>query len=265
MSHRIVLVFLLCLVHPVWSQPSQEDVQLTVHFTEFLAGEPLTPTERDVVVAELYDGFANERSLYDKSLQNAAAAYQALRQIEEPVQLGLARQELLGQYYTLLKSGHQSPTLEVIFRKVQPLAWDGTRNMVLTAADLNGVLEYLSFVQQTQGASSLSERDREAIKEQFIAGFGSLSDEQMGFVCSGNLVWQTVAANWNRAHQEQKALWAQQYAQTAPVETTAADMDARDYQKLSRILMHTHAASMNMIEGAGGSNRYWGVVEDPRY
>ena len=256
----LFLSLLLLLGQPVWSQPSQEEFRLMVDLSEFLAGEHFSPQERQIVIDEMNQDFLKDRASYAQSIQNCAEAYQTLRQIQEPLQLGLLRQALIGEYYTYLKAGQQTPTMKLIFSKVQPLAWDARRKMLLSTADLHGLLEYLNFQQQTQGGSGLSPADRDLLKQQFISNFSQLSDQEMAFVCSGKIVWQTVAANWQRSNQQQQANWSQQYAQSAsPAPSGGGQMSPQAYRNLSRMMMQNHATNMNIIENIGGTGNYWSV------
>ncbi len=260
MKRCLLLLMVLLLGQPALGQPTLEEAQLMVQFTEFLAGERFAPNEKEIVVAEMQQDYLNDRASYAQSIQDCAEVYQTLTQIQEPLQLGLVRQGLLGEYYSHMKAGHQSPTMELIFRKVQPLAWDGNRKMLLSTADLHGLLEYLSFQQQTQGGTPLSPSDRELLKQQFVSGFSQLSDEEMGFVCSGKMIWQTVAANWQRANQQQQANWSQQYSQSAsPSSSGGGQMSPEAYRRMSQMMLQNHATNMNIIENIGGTGNYWSV------
>jgi aromatic ring-opening dioxygenase catalytic subunit (LigB family) len=103
------------------------------------------------------------------------------------------------------------------------------------------------------------------LKQQFVAGFSQLPDEEMGFVCSGSLIWKLVAAQWQQANQEQQARMNQQYSESLGQQGSSSEFSsARDYRKLSELMMRTHATSMNILEATSGSNNYWKVVDQYR-
>lgn len=243
------------------AQPTQQEVLAQKDLMEFLANTRFSEQELAVMVNEMVEDAQKDPATYRASVKDTDEVRAAARQLQDPLKLGLLRQMLLGQYYAYHLQGHRSATLELVLTKVQPLAWDAKRQLILTTADLHGLLGYLSFQNQRLGGPGIGQAERSELARQFVQGFSQLTDEQMGLVCSGALVWQTVAANWQRLSQQQQAGWAQQSVSQGGGYNPSGggQIDPHSYQKLSRMMLESHATNMNIIENMGGSGDYWEV------
>ncbi len=246
----IVILFLSTAV--AWAQTAS-DLNLLTQMVQFLVGGPLTQAERQAIAADMSNDFRRDPASARQELNDIQALAQQMSGLSNPLEIGQVRQALLGALVAEYKGGYRSGTVDVVLNRIQPMAWDGNRQLVLTGQDFQGLVNYLGFVRGTP----LSGREIGELQAQLVRDFSSLSDQEQVFVCNGSLVWNLVSANANRLGQQAVQ---QQYSATQDQQ-----MDPAVYRQLARMSLENHASMMNVINNMGGSDDYWTVVDRPSW
>lgn len=254
-----LFIMLSCLRLPALAQ-SQQDLEMIVSACQFFAGSPLTPSQRDTIVAVARRDFAKDPAGSEAQMRDLRQLGNQLSQMSNPMQMLEIRHAALYFYYTEKKAGRGDETTEIILAKARPLAVDAKNQVLLLAGDLDGIAHYLSFLRQSQGGAAWSEAETRQFKHQVIESFPRLPDENKAFILGGQIFWSVISHRIQQLGQQRQAELRQRVAQQ---QQAPMSMDA--YRILSQMSRNQHVTTMNILENMGGTGDYWEVVDRPSW
>jgi len=270
----------------------QGHVEVGIGLTEFILGHKVKVSEHQELKAKLIEEFRMAPQETIQQITEIDLALRRLATLQDPVQIGLARQQLYAALFlaTAQMNEHEKPLLvQVLNRYIKVLASDPQNQLVLTQQDAMGMMNYLVFLNRCQG---IEVQLNKAEQEQFIAEmaqqFQFLPAEQKQVLCCASLIWRTIESNWSNMNAAQRnqfmASMNQQmpaqgygnanYGQSSHTQNSGtqksmadmqADFNARQnmFQMMQNMNLNSHATSLNIIENMGGTGNYWEVTDQP--
>lgn len=270
--------------------PSDDPAQTHIRFVAFLVNQPLAEEDKNLLRKEAEAALARnpQQFMQEKAFldQNMAQAYA----MTDPVRIGLVRQALMANLFRERQGNPElgkSPPMKIIDRYSPVLAYDQPSGMVLTQNDVDGILDYVEFVQGlTQPGFHLPPENRKDMTNQIVASFPSVPLEQKKAYVSAGLLSEWLKKNWQAMDAQQRMQFATGYAPAGSMagagqggdafaqgvamgRQAGADVgrQAASYQGgcpqclniMSNMNTQSHATALNIIENIGGTGNYWEV------
>ncbi len=269
---------------------TMEHVDTAVSIIEFITGEPIADQEKTELTESAKEEFPKDPAEWLRQIENLKGSLSQLRQLQDPLQIGMARQMLVSAFHKATRgmAPEQVPLLlRVVYRYVSVLAFDEASSLALTNKDVAAMVDYMEFTFRMAGSDrTFSDAEKVAFSQELATRFPTLPIEQKRFLCSANFMWRLVKANYQRFTPEQRAQLQQQYTQAQAqhyqpagndeaafnrmtVEQQRAYLQQKSRDNLARQNMFTimnnvatqnHATMLNTIENFGGTGNYWQVV-----
>ena len=264
-------------------------VDVGVALAQFIIGQSLKPTEIEALQQQSVLEFQQQPQAFLQEINDIDQSLQQLRTLTDPLQIGLARQTLFATLYLATEAmpETQKPLLiQLINRYVDVLATDAANQLVLTAQDADGVVNYFAFVYKLAGQPvTVTDQQKAQYRAELAQNFAQLPLEQKQFLASASLIWELLEYNWQQLNASQRAELRQQLlasvpAQSAPVApatttpgtATAADVLQKQqeiwhqqqmWDMMNNMSLQNHATTLNIIENIGGTGNYWEVTTNP--
>lgn len=271
------------------------DVQVGVALVEFILAKRLNAREVSELEEASIPEFNQNPTEFLRQIKDIAGSMRQLYTLSDATKIGAARQELFSVLYfaTLNMPKAQQPKLiEIMNRHIEVLTYDVTNKLVLTEADIQGMINYTAFQAQLSGQNqNFTESDKAAYRQQIITLFSQFPLEQKQYLCSASLLWDVVSANWQKmtyAQQQQVIAqyqpqvnqnssfnnaewnanaekWKKYYEEKYPVTTTNNSKNKSSsnntcwecFKIMQNMSTESHVTTMNIIENMGDSGNYW--------
>ncbi len=198
---------------------TQAHVEPLIQLVETVIDQPVSPAERERITRAAVAEFqANPQGFLQQS-QGVAQAIQTLGTMQNPFQLGLARQMLFAGFYlaTLQVPQDQVPeVVKVMLEHVRVIAVDPANQLVMTDRDLDAMVAYDQFISQVMGAGSLGLGGipRDQLEATLASQFASLPLEAKQSMVAVYPVWKATQQAWSQlTPQQQQMVVAQAQAQ----------------------------------------------------
>jgi hypothetical protein len=275
-------------------------VQVGVALVEFIIGKHIKASEVKELETSSIPEFKSNPQEFMKQINSIAESMKKLYTLSDATQLGTARQELFGALYLAavhIPTDKQPKLLQIMNRYVKVLTYDAANQLVLTEADVQGMMNYVELQSELLGyTQKISTAEKTAYKQQILVLFSQMSVQQRQYLCSGSLIWDVVKTNWDKMTYQQKQQLKAQYQQQTNQNMPNINMDAFNqsaakwkkyyeekypitegsggsgkssnntcwecFKIMSNSMTEHHVTMMNMIEGMGGSDNYWKVSYD---
>jgi len=266
-----------------------DHIDTAVGVIQFIIGQEITAAEKTELLESAKKEFPIDPAEWLRQVDGLKQALVRLRQIQDPVMIGMGRQMLIAEYYKVtrnLKPQDIPLLLQVVYRYVRVMAFDEANMLALTDKDIEAMIAYMEFNNQMSGVPrTFSRAEREAFSRELVAKFPGLPLEQKQFLCSANFVWKLVEANYRQFSAAQQAQFQTGYSQ-AQAGHYRTDADSAAFSRMSveeqraylqrkarenmanqnmftmmnNVSTQTHATMLNTIENFGGTGNYWEVV-----
>ncbi len=182
-----------------------------VRLVEMVIDQAVSPEERERITRAAAAEFrANPRGFLQQC-QAVDQAIQTLGTLQDPFQLGLARQMLFAGFYLASLGAPQDRVPEVVkvmLEHVRVVAVDPAAQLVMTDRDLDALVAYDGFVSQVLGAASpgFSAVPRDQLEGALASQFASLPTEVKQSMVAVYPVWQATREAWGRLTSEQQQM-----------------------------------------------------------
>ncbi len=265
-----------------------------IDLTQLIIGKKIKVSEIRELKQKLVEEFNKMPKQTVGQLNSIGLSMDKVHSATDPVKIGQVRQQIFAAFYKLTRnmSENQKPLMiQVINRYIKVLAYDEANNLILTNKDVDGYINYIAFNSELAGKKiNINHAVRNAITQQLINGFASMSLEQKQMLSSASLIWELLQYNWSRMTNSQKVQYANAYRgkiaknftynqqssrnnnRTSPknygskkksLSQMRRDFNARQnmFRMMNNMNMNSHALSLNIIENIGGTGNYWKVTD----
>lgn len=263
--------------------------EMYINCAQFIVGEELTMEEKLRIHKQCKVEFAKDPASLLAEADELHAVMTQAHALQDPVEIGLIRLVLLSalhQEFMNTAADERPEIVQIIYQRSPVLAYDAGTQLVLTRRDVDGLIDYMAFLNGMEpGQIRISESEREALRQQAAAQFAFLPVEQKQALCVGGILNDVVKASWNRLSPAQRGEFRAQLAgqmntgptaqpRQAPPQESSSQADLLEMQAefqaeqmyfnmMSEMNLQSHITSMNIIENIGGTGNYWEVVEYP--
>ncbi|MCK5148748.1 hypothetical protein KAR48_18480 [bacterium] len=271
-------------------QLTSDHINTGVGIIQFIIGQSIKESEIAELRQASIEEFPSGPDEWLRQIASLKQSLQQLHQLQDPLQIGAARQMLFSEFYKATINMTQSDIpllIRVIYRYVKVLAWDQTNSLVLTDRDADGMIEYIEFSNQLYGINTkFSSAERQKYKNDLAHQFILIPLDQRQFLCSASLALLVLKANWQQFSVSQQEQFQDSYVNNQTDQYGLAQVEGYPYNgtraekraALSRMRrenmanqnmfnmmnnmnLSTHATMLNTIENYGGTGRYWEVVD----
>lgn len=260
-----------------------------VDLIQFVIGGKIKPTELTELKTTLISEFPQNPSFVVGQLTQIGQSMSIIHQATDALRIGLARQQIFAELYmaTTQMPAEQKPLIvSIMNRYIKVLSVDAQNKLLLTDRDVNGMIEYLVFVNGLMGRPvSLTPSLRKSVEADLMSRFNTLPLPAKQILCSASLTWALTRNNWDQLTVSQKAQYGEQFrAQlgqsllsspsadfpSAPPKGSSRSLgeQMREFQARQNMMtmmynmnVNSHALSTNIIENIGGTGNYWEVVD----
>ncbi len=271
-------------------------IQVGVALVEFILAKRLSSSEVNELERASIPEFEQSPTAFLGEIEQISNAMKQLYTLSDVAQIGTARQELFSALYFAsmnIPTEQQPKLIQVMNRHVNVLAHDATNKLVLTEADIQGMVNYTAFQAQLSGnAQTISEADKAAYRNQMVALFSQLSLQQKQYLCSASLLWDVMETNWKKMtpQQQQQVIaqyqpqlnnnlfnpnydeqaeiekWKKYYEEKYPPRKNNSSSNNtcwECFKIMQNTMTENHVTMMNVINNmGGGSDNYWKVTYD---
>ncbi len=272
-------------------QLTQQQVNQVAEFVSFLIGQPIPQQSYAWFQQEVIKDFRSDPAAFFQGLQDVNSAMQQLYQLQNPIQLGLARSMLLAQIYPALvqsmqQTGQSSYLLQMIDKYSPIIVIDQQSALAFTDADLDGFLTFAYVYADILGqpAEAITPQQREQIRQVFQDNFPQLDLQTKQILCVMGIYGPMMQQAWNQLTPQQKQqLRAQMQQQTmnynnyqqqggyqqggqlsdaqkqAIINQLRQKMQERQmlFNTMQNIMNMNNVTNLNIIENIGGSGGWW--------
>ncbi|MEW6368494.1 MAG: hypothetical protein AB1714_28020 [Acidobacteriota bacterium] len=258
-------------------------VETGIHLLQFIINAQLNEQERNALTQQAVSDFQQNPAGFLGEMQKLGQSIQVLRQVTDPLQVGLLRQALVVEFYKADRAmpATQRPIfLRVLFDHVHVLASDDTNNLVFTREDAEALLAYLSFIQQASSGQLIqwTEASARSAIESIAARFPKMSLQEKQFCCSMSILWNYFRHAWETAALAQRQQMVQQMfartAQAPPAQNysgvappaalayrSSGEMSDSQYNTVMNALKEDYVSTMNAWGNIGESPYYYEIVD----
>ena len=202
-----------------------------LRFSEFLLGTKFTNEEIQQGLQESITGFqANPQQTIEETEQ-VDAQMQMLYQLNDPIQIGLARSAIICQLYAAFQQTTEQPMLRQLMDKyTSVLAYDPPNLLAFTEQDFQAYLELIIFNYRFYGQEvyfdePTTNQYRQYFVNQFLQG---TVDTRKSLCVMSELGPYIIASYQNLNEQQQQNVQASFYQQNISQQSTPQDEYTRD-------------------------------------
>ncbi|MEM0962539.1 MAG: DUF5640 domain-containing protein [Bacteroidota bacterium] len=235
---------------------SEADVMVAVRLAEFATGDALGGREIDGIRREVYADHVEDPAGTAESLAMFRTILSAAAQAQDPVAVGMARQQLLVGLLEMRRQmpNEPSPFFDAITNRVRLLAYDPATQTGATDQDVQAALDYAAWLAAASGGTAPSARDRRAYETYVVQNFGSLPRDEKEFLSAAAVIWTLTQYQWAALSQQQQQV-AQQQIASQPSGWDASGYDASTYEAMSTMSARMHETSMSILNNIGDSTQ----------
>jgi len=271
-------------------QMTSDHINTGVGIIQFIIGQSIKQSEIEELTTASIEEFPLDPDEWLRQIASLKLSLQRLHTLQDPLQIGTARQMLFSEFYKATVNMKQSDIpllIRVIYRYVKVLAWDPANSLVLTDRDAAAMIEYIEFSNQLYGINKkFTPAERQKYQTDLSTQFTQIPLEQRQFLCSASLALLVLKSNWQQFNNSQQQQFQENYVNSQtdqydldkvegyPYNGTRAEKQAalarmrRDnianqnmFNMMQNMNLNTHATMLNTIENFGDTGRYWEVVD----
>lgn len=252
---------------------TEGDVRAHVALFEFLVMAEASDKDEKALQADAVKRFQGAPALMRKDLDELHVTMKSLSALSDPGDVMTARTRLLAAFHAAraaIPQAERPVLIDRLFERVGVAATDAEKGTLLTDADADGFISWLQRMAALSGGKKLGAKEKRQLRAEMVKGFATLSAEEQLLLASGALLdtyWGAVIAKLTPEQKRQILDQAKGQAAAsqpaAPAPQGGKGIDPSVYKIMSDMSLQSHATSMNIIEGIGGSGNYWEVVDSP--
>jgi hypothetical protein len=141
----------------------EADARLYTAAISFLVQDQLNESHYKEIETALIQDFTKDAKAALNDLAGLRQGMEYIFTLNDPMQIGIVRQRILGAvYYSSVVQNQPNTYWNITDRFIDVIAYDPTNYLVLTKEDLNDYLDYLAFSYQLYG-QELGKQEKEAL------------------------------------------------------------------------------------------------------
>ncbi len=242
----------------------EADARLYTAAISFLVQDQLNESHYKEIETALIQDFTKDAKAALNDLAGLRQGMEYIFTLNDPMQIGIVRQRILGAvYYSSVVQNQPNTYWNITDRFIDVIAYDPTNYLVLTKEDLNDYLDYLAFSYQLYG-QELGKQEKEALGKRIAGEFNSYSLEDKQLLANAGLLYDFTKAQYESMSAGQQQQWQSSMQKTAgsrDYDLDREDLDADVIQFMSEMNQMSHVSMMNVIENMGGGYDYWELKE----
>lgn len=242
----------------------EADARLYTAAISFLVQDQLNESHYKEIEKALVADFNKDPKAAMNDLAGLRQGMEYIFTLNDPMQIGIVRQRILGSVYNSSVVQHQPNAYwNITDRFIDVIAYDPTNFLVLTKEDLNDYLDYLAFSYQLYG-QELGAQEKDALGKRIASEFSTYSLEDKQLLANSGLLYDFTRAQYESMSAGQQQQWQSSMQESAgswDYDWDREDVDADVIQFMSEMNQMSHVSMMNVIENMGGGYDYWELKE----